>query len=315
MENVVWIEFVHQGYTCVKGENDCLSVTVVPQRGSKIVSLFDKINGREWIYRTERPWEPLNPGMDWNEGDRGGWDEMFPTITPSPCPDEAWEHVFFPDHGEVWSRPWRYDLDGDKLRMEIDGVQFPYTLSKIISLEGNRLNINYELENRTSEAFSYLWAAHPLLQVQPGMKLITMPAQASIQLTYSHRERLGGLFDITSYPLAATKEGGITDLSTLEDASGGHAEKYYFTNPLEVGYAGICDPTSGAGIFFSFVPEEIPYLGIWAHYGAFGNYTFAIEPATGYLDSVQEAYNRGKVKRVAGKSTDRWRLEVQLRKN
>lgn len=313
MSHTVWSEFLHQGYTCIKGENGCLSVIVVPQRGSKIVSLFDKISGREWIYRTERPWEPLQSGMNWNDGDQGGWDEMFPTITPSVCPDEAWRHVFFPDHGEVWNRPWRYELDGDKLRLQIDGVRIPYTLTKIISLKRNTLNIDYELKNHAAESFSYLWAAHPLLQVQPGMKLITTPSKASIQLTYSHRERLGGLFDITSYPLAATKEGGIADLSTLEDASGRHAEKYYFTEPLEVGYAGISDSSSGAEIFFRFAPEEIPYLGIWARYGAFGQYTYAIEPSTGYLDSVQEAYNRGKVKQVAGKSTDRWRLEVELK--
>ncbi|MFS0726385.1 DUF4432 family protein [Paenibacillus sp. 1P07SE] len=267
------------------------------------------------MYRTHRPWEPLRPGMNWDDGDRGGWDEMFPTITPSACPDKPWQHITFPDHGEVWNRPWRYTCEGEGLCMEIDGVELPYTLRKTLTLTGNRLLIAYELVNRAAAAFSYLWAAHPLLQVEPGMKLHTIPAAGAIQLTYSHGGRLGSLHAMASYPLARTQDGGITDLSTLEGASSGHAEKYYFTEPLQEGYAAISDPVSGAGIVFRFSPEEIPYLAIWAHYGAFGDYTFAPEPATGYLDSVQEAYNRGKVKQVAGGETATWRLEVCLESN
>ncbi|MBD2843562.1 hypothetical protein IDH44_00035 [Paenibacillus sp. IB182496] len=81
-------------------------------------------------------------------------------------------------------------------------------------------------------------------------KLHTIPATGAIQLTYSHRERLGGLHAIASYPMARTKDGAIIDLSTLEDASGGQAEKYYFTAPLQEGYAAVSDPVSGAGIAF-----------------------------------------------------------------
>ncbi|CAH1221780.1 hypothetical protein PAECIP111892_05043 [Paenibacillus auburnensis] len=312
MQEAVWSEYLHQGYICLKGENDFFSVTIVPQRGSKIVSLLDKRNEREWIYRTDQPWEPLKLGMDWGAGDRGGWDEMFPTINASSCPDKGYEHVSFPDHGEVWSREWNYALLGAQLRLEICGVQLPYTLRKTVSLSGSSLIIHYELENLGTQLFSYLWAAHPLLKVEPGMQLRTSPAEGRIQLTYSHRERLGGLHALSSFPIAATKEGGVTDLSTLEDASGGHAEKYYFTDPLQEGYAGISDPFTGAEISFHFDSEEVPYLAIWAHYGAMGDYTVAPEPATGYLDSVQEAYNRGKVKRIAGHSIDRWRLEIRL---
>ncbi len=254
-------------------------------------------------------------GMSWEDGDCGGWDEMFPTITPSACPDKPWEHLMFPDHGEVWSRPWRYTYEGDRLCMEVDGIELPYTLKKRLTLTGNRLHMEYELVNRAAASFSYLWAAHPLLKVEPGMKLHTIPAEGNIQLTYSHRERLGERHAISAYPLARTRDEGITDLSILEDASCGHAEKYYFTDPLQDGYAAITDPVSGAGIVFRFDPEEIPYLAIWAHYGAFGHYTVAPEPATGYLDSVQEAYNRGKVKQVSGGQTATWQLEVCLEGN
>lgn len=312
MRMSVWRESWNQGYLCITGENDRLAVTIVPQRGGKIISLFDKLSGKEWIHRTDRPWEPLEGTADWGEGDQGGWDEMFPTITPSACPDEGWQHLSFPDHGEVWNRPWRHVLDGEQLQLEIDGADYPYTLRKTISLGDNVLNLRYELENRAETAFSYLWAAHPLLQVKPGMKLNVSPAEGEIQLTYSHHGRLGSLYDYARYPLAEAKDGAAVDLSTLEEASGGHAEKFYFTAPLAEGYARIGDPASGEGLVFRFDPNDVPYLAVWAHYGAFGDYTFAIEPATGYLDSVQEAFNRGKVKRVAGHGIARWQLEVEV---
>lgn len=312
MSEETWKSIRCQGYTCIQGETNELSVIIVPERGSKIVSLVDKKTDREWIYVTERPWEPLKEGMAWDEGDQGGWDEMFPTILPSSCPDEGWDHLSFPDHGEVWNRPWRYDIEGDKLVLEVEGARFPYTLRKIVTLEGSRLHLHYELENKAKGAFSYLWAAHPLLRVEPGMKLLTLPAEGKVQLTYSHRGRLGEVHDVVGFPLASTQSGAVVDLSTLEAGNGGHGEKYYFTEPLEEGYAAIGDPVSGEGIAFRFAPQEIPYLGIWAHYGAFGHYTFAFEPATGYLDSLQEAYDRGKVKQVAAGETSSWRLNVQL---
>lgn len=312
MTEDVWSEFPHRGYTCLKGENDVLAVMIVPQRGGKTVSLIDKRNGREWVYRTDRPWEPLTLGMDWEEGDRGGWDEMFPTITASTCPDDGYEQLSFPDHGEVWSRAWNYEVNETRLRLEIDGVQLPYTLRKTVSLFGSSLVIEYELENREALPFSYLWAAHPLLRVKPGMKLLASPTEGDIQLTYSHLDRLGGIHERSHFPFAALKEGGTVDLSVLEHDTGLHAEKYYFTDPLQQGYAEVREPSEGAGISFHFLPEDIPYLAIWANYGTSGDYTLAPEPATGYLDSLQEAYDRGRVKRIEGYSTARWRLEIRL---
>ncbi|WP_219838394.1 hypothetical protein [Paenibacillus sp. R14(2021)] len=308
---VTWREYGEQGFTCYVGENECLRVVVVPERGSRIVSLLDKRTGREWIHRTDRPWEPQRYGMNWDDGDRGGWDEMFPTINPSPCPDVPWQAVLFPDHGEVWCIPWACRLEGERLHLEVEGVQVPYRLSKTIELRDHKLQIDYQLHNDSPYPFSYLWAAHPLLNIRPGMKLVTEPPEGMIQIAYSHGDRLGKQLDLASFPAAAAKGGETVDLSTLEGEIGA-AEKYYFTAPLSEGYAGVSDPETGESLVFRFDPEETPYLAVWANYGGFNDYTFAVEPASGYMDSVQEAHKRGKVKQVLGHDTNQWKLEVAM---
>ncbi|MFD0670970.1 hypothetical protein [Cohnella sp. GCM10027633] len=312
MGSVAWSEYSEQGYTCILGENELLAVRIVPGRGGKIVSLVDKRTGREWIHRTDRAWEPLRYGMGWGEGDRGGWDEMFPTIDACPCPDEPWRGAAFPDHGEVWCLPWRWEIDGDALALDIEGVQVPYRLSKRVTLEGAEVRIEYRLDNGTPHPFSYLWAAHPLLRISPGMRILTDPALDRVQVAYSHHGRIGQPLDFARYPFASTSEGGGVDLSTLEGAESEAAEKYYFEAPLQAGEAGLADPATGERIVFRFDPEETPYLAIWANYGGFDDYTFAIEPASGYMDAVETASRMGKVKQVQGHSTNRWALSVAL---
>lgn len=308
----VWSTFSEQGYECLLGENEQLAVRVVPARGSKIISLTDKRTGREWIHQTDRPWEPLSYGMNWDDGDRGGWDEMFPTINACPCPDEPWLDANFPDHGEVWCLPWQYEQEGDTLRLTVEGVQVPYQLTKTISLNGSELIIDYRLENPTPHVFSYLWAAHPLLRIQPGMKLSTEPPNGRIHISYSHQDRLGKTLEYNEYPAATSVNGNTIDLSIIENKSSQSAEKYYFSEPLQEGYAGLSDPASGEEISFRFSPEENPYLAIWANYGGFDDYTFAIEPASGYLDDVYKAKQLGKVKQIEGLSVNSWTLRVSL---
>lgn len=307
-----WSEYIEQGYTCLIGDNERIIVRIVPERGGKIISLEDKRSGKDWIHHTDRPWEELRYGMSWGEGDRGGWDEMFPTIEACPCPDEPWTDKRYPDHGEVWSMPWNRDFDGDRLILTVEGVHVPYRLTKTIALVGNELKIDYRLDNTTPHVFSYLWAAHPLLAVSPGMKLDTEPSSGNIQISYSHLDRIGKQLDVTSFPIASTNNGAEVNLSVMEDGSTLAAEKYYFTDALQDGYASLADPVTGDRITFRFSTEENPYLAIWANYGGFDDYTFAIEPASGYMDSVDYAHRIGKVKQVQGYSTNHWTLSVAL---
>lgn len=313
MAHATWRESTYKGMPSVVGENAELRVEIVPGRGGKLVSYRSKSSGKEWAFQTEVPWKPLTYGMNWDDGDRSGWDEMFPTILACPCPDQPWRGTEYPDHGEVWTLPWCYALQEDSVRMWVHGVKVPYQFSKTYSISNGTLHTNYEVHNPTPHAFSYLWCAHNLLAVSPGMKLLIPPHLDTVQYQYSHLNRLTPkAYGRSSFPFVKDLS---VDLSVIEPNLGQHAEKYWFEGDVTEGRTGIYDPESGETLGYTYSPEDVPYLAVWANYGAFnGDYTCALEPATGYLDDVYIASVMNKVKSVAAYGHTEWTFQISLTK-
>ncbi|WNR42848.1 aldose epimerase family protein [Paenibacillus roseipurpureus] len=313
MSDGTWQESEYKGMCSVVGETSELRVEIVPGRGGKLVSFISKSSGKEWAFQTEVPWKPLTYGMMWDEGDRSGWDEMFPTILACPCPDHPWRGTEYPDHGEVWTLPWDFELHKDRLRMWVHGVKVPYQFAKTYTISGGTLYTTYEVHNPTPYPFSYLWCAHNLLAVSPGMQLLVPDNLDTVQYQYSHQNRLTErAYGRSSFPFV---NGTAVNLSVIEPNLGEHAEKYWFEGDLTDGHTGIFDPASGETLGYSFSPEDVPYLAVWANYGAFnGDYTFALEPATGYLDDVYIASVMNKVKSVPAMSQTKWTFDISITK-
>ncbi|WP_217594702.1 hypothetical protein [Cohnella sp. GbtcB17] len=306
-----WRKSTFEGCYSVVGENESLRVELVPSRGGKIVSLIDRATGRDWVYRSDAAWTPLRYGMQWDEGDRSGWDEMFPTILACPCPDEPWQHARYPDHGEVWTLPWDCELGATNVRLHVHGVQVPYIFGKTVSLSGRQLITTYEVRNPTPFPFSYLWCAHNLLAIRPGMRWVVDPKLDSVVYQYSHGNRMTPKpYGRTAYPLAGNPH---ADLAAIGDKLGVQSEKYWFEGDVTTGSAGIIDPATGEALTYLYDPADVPYLAVWENYGVFnGDYTAALEPATGYLDDVYAAHLLHKVKTVLPYDANRWDFTVSL---
>jgi hypothetical protein len=307
----VWERSQYRGEVSIVGHTEKLRIELVPSRGSKVVSLINLETGKEWVFQNDEPWMPLQYGMDWGAADRMGWDEMFPTILPCPCPNAPWQHVSFPDHGEVWALPWEYKQAEDRITLWVSGVQVPYKLEKTYSLCGSSVNIDYKVSNPTPFDFSYMWAAHNLLHVMPGTELITESHLDQVTYYFSQGNRVAHFNERAKYPIAMGNEGPV-NLSVTEQKLNRHAEKYWFQGDLKDGIAGVRAP-SGETLMYSFSPEDVPYLAVWANYGAFwGEYNVAFEPATGFLDNLYIAHQLHKVKTVQGYSEAKWRLSIEL---
>lgn len=310
---VHWRKETIDGYETWTGASPQLSVSIVPELGSKAVSLRSTMTGREWLWRSGKKLGNGGYGSRFADSDESGWDEMFPGIDTSRYPSGPWSGRVVPDHGEVWSLPWKAAGSGTALHCIVEGAAFPYLLEKIYSFtpEGI-LRIDYRVSNLSSAPLAFLWAAHPLLEVRPGMKLQVPDGMDEIEVSYSGGERLGTFGSKQAWPLVHTKDGTI-DLSEMEENEGLHAEKYYFTGKVQEGFAAVSDPGTGETLAFRFPAEQVPYLAIWANYGGFGgNYQLAIEPATGRMDSLAEAVRRDEVAVVAGEGEYCWHLEVSL---
>lgn len=170
------------GFPALALSNDEIEVVCVPSLGGKLTNLR-RHRGREWLWRN--PAIPLRES-EWGASyvetaDSGGWDECFPTVGPSPMPGAAPGEPLLLDHGELWALPWQHTVsdgpDGVTLTGRVEGRLLPYDFQREITLpeRGAEIGISYLLRHRGEVPFPFIWAAHPLLNVQRGTRLV-LPA-------------------------------------------------------------------------------------------------------------------------------------------
>ena len=96
-----------------------------------------------------------------------------------------------PDHGEAWSIPWSWDMQAEALHLWCGGVRFPYDFHKWLSVPApGSLRLSYALVNRAPFSFKFIWSAHPLFALRPGMRIYLPPA-VRVRVDWSKDERLG----------------------------------------------------------------------------------------------------------------------------
>ncbi|MFI6232408.1 hypothetical protein ACIBD9_02475 [Micromonospora sp. NPDC050784] len=107
--------------------------------------------GREWLWRGPEPGRhEVRP--DDAFVDAGGLEECLPTVRGEP------------DHGEVWSRPWRSAGPGTVV------VERPtFTLTRRITDQSGVVVADYQLA--ADPGYRFVWAAHALLDLSPAARL------------------------------------------------------------------------------------------------------------------------------------------------
>lgn len=127
-----------------------LSVEVDLVHGGRWTSL--RAGGREWLWRGPAAGRSsVAPGDAFV--DAGGLEECLPTVRGTP------------DHGVVWSRPWRASPDGSAL---VEGPDF--ALRRRLSLVDGAVVAGYELA--AAPGFRFVWAAHALLDLSPAARVV-----------------------------------------------------------------------------------------------------------------------------------------------
>ncbi|MFD7413806.1 hypothetical protein [Kitasatospora purpeofusca] len=134
-----------------------LTATTDPRHGGRWTSL--RGGGREWLWRRHCPArDTVRPGDAFV--DAGGLEECLPTVRGTP------------DHGDAWSRPWRHDGGTDVL----DHPDFVLRRSLRQDRSG-ALSATYHLS--ADPGYRFLWAAHALLDVGPGARLLAPAGTAT----------------------------------------------------------------------------------------------------------------------------------------
>jgi galactose mutarotase-like enzyme len=310
-----WTPIPYEGCSAWQGETNSLRIILIPSLGSKIISFVDKRTSKEWLWRSGKPLGSPGYGAAYADGDGSGWDEMFPSVNECRYPHSPWSDRNVPDHGEVWSLPWSDQLNGSCLTCSVEGVRFPYSLTKTCSFPDDRtFRMDYTVTNRSEFAFSCLWAAHPLLRVTDGMilELGGNPHPREIVISYSHAERLGSFGNKVSWPVVTTAQDRIN--LAVYDASGAvFAEKYYFSPPIRTSEASLFDPFTGERFTLRYDAAKTPYLAVWSNGRGFGGHRhLAIEPASGMLDDVNYAAGSNQTAIVPPYGQISWHLEASV---
>ena len=312
-----------QGFLTYTVTNDVISLTLIPELGGKLSSLRDLRSGREWLWSNERlPYRQHPYGASYiEEADTGGWDECFPTVAPCRYPLEPWRGTPLPDHGELWSQAWTTTVDevrgGLELRSEARGVALPYTFSRSIHIgeASDMLRFDYRVESQADYDLVFIWSAHPLFAIEPGMQ-VRLPESARLQVYLevapTEIQKSANLF----WPMTVANGERVYDLTSLPDRAAEVAFKVW-SEPLDEGWASL-EAQDGA-LRFNFDPKLVPQVGLWFNAGSWSGaggapyYNLALEPCIGAQDALTEAVERYDQYALLPPGGARsWWLETQL---
>jgi galactose mutarotase-like enzyme len=311
------------GFDAVHVDTGALALTLLPELGGKIGSLRDMRSGREWLWRNPRiGYRRLPHGSSYvAEADTGGWDECFPTVAACAYPSPPWAGASIQDHGELWSQQATVDViedaDGVALHTRWRGVALPYTFDRTARLAAGsaRLRVEYAVSSDADAPIRFIWSAHPLLVIEPGMRLL-VPASARFNCWLSIPTGLlaeqGGI----AFPLAVRAGARKLDLASLPDASAGVALKLW-SDPLAEGWATL--RASDGELRMRWDAALLPQLAFWMNLGggaADGGepyYNLGLEPCIGAQDSLAQAVEEAHLfETLPPRESRAWSLDVEL---
>lgn len=306
-------------FTSIILDNGEVRATFLPALGGKMISLVRLDSGREFLISFQdgrSSFQKPSYGGVFVAYNNVGLDECIPTIAACTYPDGAYKGRELPDHGDVWSVSWQYDVQEEALSLSVEGRSLPYALSKRVSLEGHDLVLEYELQNRSNDAFDYLWSSHPLLNTEPGARIILPPEAEVLLIDSSVGGRLGRPGETCTWPIATQSDGTSDDLSLMK--SRGSASDKLYTPRLRHGYCGLHCPSTDESILFQFDVQSVPYVGMWISHGGTGApdlkqpYTVALEPCGGRPDSLAKAMAQRESMTLPPRGVRKWILRVGL---
>lgn len=297
-------EGVENNHRILKLENEFLRVVILPDSGGKIISLRDLVNNREWLTQGPLP-EPgavSRVGDTWTGREGWGWDECFPNISAAP-PTLA-------DHGEIWSRPWQFEMTPDGLVGKIEGFHFDYTFERRFRLENRVLIASYRVVNRMATPLKAVWAMHSVFAAKPGMQIELPASIRELQVESAMSVKVGKQVD---WPLTRDEDGNELDLGTTPPGEGKSYALKLFTKRLQPGEGWAVLRDSENSLKLEYDPTTVPYLGLWLNYGAWeGSYEAALEPASSPCDALGKAIDRQNSLSVDVGGSYSWEVRLEL---
>lgn len=286
--NSVRTDLTLDGEPIMRLESAALRVDVAPGVGGRIVGLIDRASGHEFLWRNRGlRLERLAPGSEYDPNFFGGVDELLPNDIP-----EIIGGVTCPDHGELWTQPLAWSVDGKSLEvaglMPASGLHY----HRRMTLRGDEpfLDLDYRITNLTMQPRHFLWKLHAALTVEPG-DVIDCPA------------RTGQVVDLacsrfrTPTPFAWPLIEGCA-ASVVPEGAG--TMDFFYLSELAEGRMTWRRPRAGLEFSYLFDRRVFPYAWLFSTQGGFlGHTTTVLEPCTAMPISVNDAARAGQCSLLA----------------
>ncbi|MDO5725558.1 MAG: hypothetical protein Q4P29_04560 [Tissierellia bacterium] len=270
-------------------ENEYLDVKVLKDFGAKICSIRNKNPDYEFLFQpTKKFYEKPKFGDDFSKYDTSGADEMLPTIDKCLYPNTD---IILPDHGDLWALKWENIIIDDYLKSSVNLKSLDLKFSRNIRLSDSKIILEYELINLSDMDIYYLWAFHGLLNFDDAT-----------EISISKNIEIENVIDFKKYDF---------DYTLLREYPDKGQYKFYFKNPLDNGEIEAIFRNQALKLRYEFDENINKYLGFWITKGGFkGEYNFAIEPASGYYDSLDTAIKNDKITMIKANSKINWNLNI-----
>jgi hypothetical protein len=286
---------------------------ISPLPGARVVSLRDRRTGREWLAQA-RSGEPPVTDLASEEAVFGaaeafGWDECLPTIARCPDPLDP-RAPLLRDHGDSWGREASISDQGTALATEWPAGRWGLRFSRRLRLDSSAVIAEYAATNPGPRPVPLLWAAHPLLQLEPGTRLHVPRVD---RMRVEHSKGLDGIGGQVGWPRAMRPDGSTLELDVVAPVEAATALKLFARGVG--GRAGALAPDR-SWIGLAWDTTFAPFLGVWLDYGGWPRdaplHQVALEPTTAPTDSLSDAVSAGQAPAIGPGRTLRWWLRLEL---
>lgn len=282
-------ETTYRDVRALEVDSGALRALLLPDNGSRFISLIDAKNGREWMAsESGEHYKPIFEETSYAAGDVCGMDDMFPTIDPeiAPVTGGVRAGVEYNDHGEVCRHPFAWELKDGKAIMTFVSTRLAYKYVKTCYAGSDgEIIFDYHIENLSDDAFPFLWAGHCMLAHEEGgtVELPFAPG-AMGELCFDE----DGEYGVRGDRFEVTPEMLVSRKFTPE----GNAYKFYYLDPTPKGE--IRYRVGDRAFVMEYDKDVMPYVGIWMNNGKFKGFPCATpEPCTVAFDKVSEGAARG----------------------
>lgn len=273
------------------------SLTVLPEKGSDIVSLRHEKTDTEFLWTSPMGLRADTPSKSFIDNYEGGWQECFPTGGPGI----HYMGTEIGQHGEVHALRWHvvdmaHDFNEVSVTLQVRTIRTPFTLRKKITLRNQTglFEIDESVTNESGEELPVIWGHHPALGgnfLDENCKIDTLAKKVWSYVLPENS--VTGQFDQYvhgDWPFLKNKRGEMVDVSEIPNGSARTADML-FIGEFTDGWISVTNRERKVGIAYLFDPDHYKSMWFWQMYGGglgypwYGRaYTMALEPFTGVPD-------------------------------